>query len=249
MMRTTIFWTILLLLASILPSDGDDGRDTVVRVTCVGDSTTGQGYPELLQTMLGNDGWAVRNAGVGAATVIEGTLRPYRTTREYADAMDSRPDYVIVMLGTNDANPAWWNDDDRANGVEGGDVRDEFRSRYLRLIEDLRGLDSHPTIIIAIPLAVHPEGANSKWRESAAGRRDNLRNDVVPIIREVARRTGARLVDVPACMGESSARWCKGDGVHYNRRGYERLARIFRDELLRMEEEGRAAATPRAGVA
>lgn len=48
-------------------------NSAVIRVTCVGDSNTASIYPSLLQDLLGQ-GWAVVNAGKGAATIIDGTL-------------------------------------------------------------------------------------------------------------------------------------------------------------------------------
>ena len=49
------------------------------RVVCVGDSITAGPYPEMLQNELGK-GWVTVNCGQGAATVIEGTLRPYQNS-------------------------------------------------------------------------------------------------------------------------------------------------------------------------
>src|SRR5256885_2347791 len=80
------------------------------RVACVGDSITfGAGlrdresnnYPARLQHSLGSD-WEVRNFGVSSTTVLKRGNKPYVREKAYAQALEFKPDLVVIMLGTND---------------------------------------------------------------------------------------------------------------------------------------------------
>jgi len=199
-----------------------------IRVTCVGDSNTQRGYPRILQNLLGK-GWKMENCGIGAATLIEGTLRPYHKMKHYQTALASDPDYVIIMLGTNDASPRWWTDSRKTTFK--GDLLPEFKSRYLTLIDSLQALESKPQIILAIPLSVYPERAPKQHKESAQGRKKNLQNDIIPIIQEIAKEKGLPLVDLQAHMGNTPE--LSADGVHLTKEGYTKMCAAFRDELLK----------------
>ena len=82
-----------------------------VKIACVGNSITfgyalrnpmQDSYPSVLQRMLG-DGYDVRNYGVSARTMLRKGDRPYFREKAFRDALDFRPDIVIIKLGTNDS--------------------------------------------------------------------------------------------------------------------------------------------------
>ena len=76
-----------------------------IRVACVGDSITqGSGYPNKLQTLLGSN-FTVRNFGVSGSTVSLNSIKPYMKQTAFRKAEDFDPQIVVIMLGTNDANP------------------------------------------------------------------------------------------------------------------------------------------------
>ncbi len=76
-----------------------------IRVACVGDSITeGSGYPFQLHLMLGSN-YVVGNFGVSGSTVSLDSTKPYMNESKFKDALDFNPDIVVIMLGTNDANP------------------------------------------------------------------------------------------------------------------------------------------------
>ena len=90
------------------------------KVACVGDSITagylsscGLNYPNQLQAALGAQ-YAVTNYGVGGRTMLReahlpsGDRSSYWNTTEYAAALSSDSDIVILMLGTNDAMARRW---------------------------------------------------------------------------------------------------------------------------------------------
>jgi acyl-CoA thioesterase-1 len=76
-----------------------------IRVACVGDSITeGSGYPFQLHLMLGSN-YVVGNFGVSGSTVSLDSTKPYMNESKFKEALDFNPDIIVIMLGTNDANP------------------------------------------------------------------------------------------------------------------------------------------------
>jgi len=80
------------------------------RVACLGDSITWgarlddrarHSYPALLGALLG-DAYAVRNFGVGGATLLGAADKPYVAQSAFHDLLAWRPHTVVVVLGTND---------------------------------------------------------------------------------------------------------------------------------------------------
>ena len=86
-----------------------------IKVACVGNSiTAGAGiknrdkdsYPMMLGQMLGKE-YEVRNFGVSGRTMIQKS-NSYMKEKAYKQALDFRPDILIIKLGTNDTNPIFW---------------------------------------------------------------------------------------------------------------------------------------------
>jgi lysophospholipase L1-like esterase len=124
----------------------------VIRVTCVGDSITeGSGlspessYPSQLQTILGKD-WLIQNCGISGRTLLEKGDFPYRQDPAYQRALESKPHFVIIMLGTNDTKPHNWK------------FQQEFYPNYLSLVESFEKLSPQPTIFICRPCPIPGEG-------------------------------------------------------------------------------------------
>ena len=194
------------------------------RVTCVGDSITAGPYPKMLQDELGS-GWVTLNCGRGGATVIEGSYYPYHKQPEYQKALASEPDVVIIMLGTNDANPKWWDDPNRKTSFQ-GTPHDEFKTRYLALVDSFLKLPTQPRVILATPM---PVLGDKKPKE--AGRGERLVKEVIPIIEQIAKERNLELVDLQTAMKDQKAH--SKDGVHYRDPGYLAMAKYFRDALLK----------------
>ena len=188
-------------------------------VACVGDSNTQRGYPEILQETLG-DGWSAINCGIGAATILDGTLRPIHKTTQYQKALGSSADVVIIMLGTNDANPRWWDAKRKTDFL--GTAAEEFKARYLDLIHALQAMDSKPQLILAIPLPVFPNSAKPANRSNARGRQAKLRSEVIPLIREIADEQELPIVDIHRHLENDEK--LTVDGVHFNKTGYLKMS-------------------------
>ena len=147
----------------------------VIKVACVGDSITANfGYPETLQELLGKN-YLVGNYGLGGTTVNLDGETPYMYEPIFGEAKESKPDIVIIMLGTNDAHP----DLHKYNG--------SFVNYYITLVNAFQNLNSKPQIwIVKSPPIVNNETGLSP---------EFFRQNILPKIEEVAQRTGLPLID------------------------------------------------------
>ena len=125
----------ILALLLLLPLMGMAQK----KVACVGNSVTyGYGhknpqetsYPAQLQKLLG-DGYEVRNFGHSGATLLSKGHRPYVNLPEYAEALEWKPDIIVIHLGLNDTDPRNW-----------PNYRDEFFTDYTTIIDSF--LKVHP---------------------------------------------------------------------------------------------------------
>lgn len=182
--------------------------DHPVRVICVGDSITmgvgvidpaTQSYPAQLQRLLG-DRWHVENFGVGGRTLLR-----QQDPLDIGPALQSHPDVVVIMLGTNDSRPATW----ERHGAE-------FIGDYTGIIASFRALDSHPRIWICAPVPMFP----GQW-----GLSENLlTRKTIPAIRQVAQQTSVPLIDLHAPL--LAYRSDFPDQVHPNVEGAARIAEV-----------------------
>ena len=189
-----------------------------IRIACIGDSITeGRGgmnsYPAQLQKILGSK-YLVGNFGRTSASVLPGPLQ-YSKLPECQDAIDFRPDKVLIMLGTNDSP-----------GLNWSERRDHFRSAYRALITGFRGLKSNPDIVVMIPPPMFFD--ESDWRPR------NLVDEVIPI--ELA------LASVEGCLVFNSYDQFKGkvesfpDRLHPNNLGFQVLARAVAKEIFQVND-------------
>jgi lysophospholipase L1-like esterase len=174
-----------------------------VKVACVGDSITAGGgaqpgfsYPEQLGRLLGKD-WEVLNCGNSGSTLLSEGNKPYIRQKEYADALASRPDLVIIMLGTNDTKPVNW---EKKRG---------FKKDYQSLIQSFRALESKPRIYICRPVPVF---ANGNF-----GINEHNLEKVLDLVDEIAREENTGLIDMHKALEKQDALF--PDHVHPNNDG------------------------------
>lgn len=197
------------------------------RVACVGDSITSEGYTDLLQQSLGS-GYDVMNFGHpgrtaqrnGATCKLTGPNAgpsSYWDAPEYQNALSSRPDVVVVMLGTNDFRSC------NSNGT------DPFKRDLEGLISSFKALDSRPRLVSVIPPPLRVSSA-TWWDHITVYFRDALFNDTIQaLIEEVA-----AAVQVDAVANAFAAFQARGadmeslykDGVHPNNDGSRLLAEV-----------------------
>lgn len=201
-------------------------RKDAVRVACIGNSITDgcgidmsstYGYPARLQQMLG-DGYNVRNYGVSARTLLSKGDWPYVNEPEWTYAKDFRPDIVVLKLGTNDSKPHNW--------VHG----DEFEADLRHMISQLKALDTKPEICLALPMKV--------WENSAGINDSIITNCIIPIIRRVAKKEKAHIIDLHTPF-EGDRALIQADGIHPNREGAAKMAGIIAGEIKKLEKDGK----------
>jgi len=189
-------WLLSLLLCSIqvfefpahssLPFGGGLGRGAV-KVACVGNSVTyGYGlqdrehdsYPVRLQQMLG-EGYEVQNFGHSGATLLYKGHRPYIGLPEFHQALDFKPDWVVIHLGLNDTDPRNW-----------PDWKEEFIPNYRALIDSFRLVNPEARILVCKMTPIfdrHPR--------FQSGTRD-WHKQIQHAIEQVAQGAGAQLIDL-----------------------------------------------------
>lgn len=214
----------------------------VTRISCVGDSITygaqapeGADYPNQLQQMLG-PAYTVGNFGKPGATLMEPKMVPdgkywYITTDEYKAAKQSKPDIVVMMLGTNDALEVL----QYPGGLQWNESRSEaFTTAYKSLVDEFTSLDSHPTVFLMFPptlLGYHSESLNYKLKELATQvAAAKFLSTIDPMTAFLATCPNT----CPHCPGKLEERkcaWVHTDSVHPNAEGYKRIAMFVRDAI------------------
>jgi acyl-CoA thioesterase-1 len=174
----------------------------LIRVACIGDSITqGSGYPSKLHELLGSD-YAVANFGVCGSTVSTGSIKPYIDQAEFQQAIDYHPDIIVIMLGTNDANP-----DIAQNETS-------FETDYSQIITAFEQLEGRQLIWIAKSPPIFAD--NSSYNNTY------LEKTVLPHIDNVANQTNLPTIDLYNAFGNQSDYFM--DGVHPNNDGATLIA-------------------------
>ncbi|MBR1457693.1 MAG: hypothetical protein IJ594_11120 [Oscillospiraceae bacterium] len=183
------------------------------RVACVGDSITygcllpGQpwnSYPRQLGRLLGS-GYCVGNFGYSNRTALKSANHPYTAEKLYRWSLDYQPDYVLLMLGSNDTKTENWDAAGYARDL--GD-----------LIESYRGLESRPRVWLLLPPPAFPFRGKVLWDI----RSEVLEQEVIPICRQVAAEKGITLIDTHTPF--EGRRELFTDGLHPGARGGKLLA-------------------------
>ncbi|MGI6264334.1 MAG: GDSL-type esterase/lipase family protein [Acutalibacteraceae bacterium] len=191
--------------------------ESPVRIACVGDSITwGAGasdratysYPAQLQKRMGS-GYDVRNFGLGDRSMLSKAQFPYIKTDEYTQSKNFAPDYVIIMLGTNDSKPVNWAH------------KAEFESDMRAMIQSYRNLDSHPVVIVATTPTV---GSSNAGITDAV-----VTGEIVPIQKRVAADMGCPVIDINALTRHRPTIYI--EGIHPDNAGYALLTQMFYDGL------------------
>lgn len=176
-----------------------------VRIACIGNSITfGSGignrfqdsYPGILSQWLGA-GYDVRNFGLGGRVMLNKGDRPYMHEPAFREVQAFEPDIVTIKLGTNDSKPHNWR------------YGKEFKADLNEMLDLLQALPSHPRIYLCLP--VPAVSARFGIRDSI------IVNDIIPIIRSVAKKRRLTVVDLYEAMKPYPA--CYTDGIHPNEEG------------------------------
>ena len=114
------------------------------------------------------------NYGVGGTTALNVSDYPYTTCTSYQKLMSSKPDYVVLMLGTNDSKVHNWNEDNYAVDLE-------------QMIRSIMKLNVDPgKIHVMIPPPLYKDGAIEMQQK--------VFNDVFPqLIPKIVEKIGSGL--------------------------------------------------------
>lgn len=207
---------VVLVFFVLFNSGFFGGKDERIRVSCVGDSLTyGSGvlktrdtdaYPAQLQIKMGTD-HLVSNFGLRNATASASGDLPYVESEEYQQSLKSKPDIVVLMLGTNDTKTYNWNASDYEAGLK-------------ELVESYQQLDTKPTVyLMRSPYCYSLDGSDvAEYDIQPAVVADELGG----IVDKVAAETGVEVIDLYQLTEGQDELYT--DGIHFNAKGYELIA-------------------------
>ncbi len=196
--------TIIVLSTVIVfvQTVGNQVQARTIRVACVGDSITeGSGYTTKLCELLGEN-YSVGNFGEDGSTVTLASDKPYMEQDEFQEALNFRPDIIVVMLGTNDARPDFQQ------------YNENFDEDYIRLLSYFQELKNKPQIWVV----KSPPIQNNSLEISAPF----FNKNVIPQIEHVADDLDLPTIDVYGAFGNRSDYFW--DGVHPNSNGAALIA-------------------------
>ena len=197
-------------------SGGAVSAEETVKIACIGDSITAGSqasssayyYPNQLQELLGS-GYEVKNYGVSGRTMLSKGDNPYINEPQYTQSQEWQPDYVILMLGTNDSKPQNWA------------YKDEFEADMKGIITTYQELASEPTVIVATSPTV---GATNIGISEEV-----VTGEIVPLQKKVAEEMGCPVIDINALTKGAPQNYA--DGIHPNDAGYTAMAKMFYNGL------------------
>ena len=186
-------------------------------VACVGDSNT-KGpelsdplydcYPSQLEGLLRqfDPHWETRNFGVIGTTVLRQGDLPYIDTTEYAEALSSKPDVVILCFGMGESRLP-----------NRGLIEGFFISDYISLIDTFAALPSKPEIWLCYPLKVF-----NVWYRSND---ELIRDQIIPLITQIASEKELPIIDFYTAF-EDSRDLYQSNGIHPNPSGTKLMAEM-----------------------
>jgi acyl-CoA thioesterase-1 len=182
-----------------------------IRVACVGDSLTqSTRYPSDLWELLGTS-YSVHNFGVGSTTVSISSETPYMNTSAFQRALEFQPNIVVMMLGTNDAQPSLFS------------YNTSFVGDYVKLIGAFQALASKPRIWVVLPPPIFSN-------QSEIISSEYFRRTVIPSIEQAASETGVPIIDVYSSLVGYSNYF--PDGVHPNRAAAKLIAEKIYKKII-----------------
>jgi lysophospholipase L1-like esterase len=178
-----------------------------IRVVCAGDSLTqSTEYPYDLWNLLGTQTYSLRNYGAGSTTVLLTSETPYMNTTVFQDALQFEPNIVIIMLGTNDAQPSLI------------PYNATFVEDYVTLIQAFQSLPTDPEIWIVLPPPIAGDDGGKMDPEY-------FQSSIIFDIKQAANITGSPTIDVNSVMqGHYPEYYKEDDVVHINSEGSKVIA-------------------------
>jgi acyl-CoA thioesterase I len=194
---------------------GESNKDSslqTIRIACVGDSLTELTiYPDELRRLLNSSQYEIGNFGACGTTVSLDSELPYVHTSAFEYALEFEPNIVIIMLGTNDAQP----------NLEL--YNSSFMNDYKKIITSFQDLASKPKIWIVLPPPIFDD-------QMGAIDLDYFQRTLIPCIKEVANQTNLPIIDVYSALADFSDYF--PDGVHPNDAGAKLIANTIYNAIF-----------------
>lgn len=239
-----------LVLSSLLLCSGcskssdkkteNNDSSKVIRIACVGDSLTegigakgwqdgdfGGAYPQQLQLILGEN-YEVGNFGKGSSYVYNKSGRDktlwYPNTVAYSKSKKFEADYVIIMLGTNDARVMT----SQADAYE-------YKLKLCEIVEHYLDMPSKPTVIISSGLTMKRYDQKKNATESNWNERDPLYlNYILPMQQEVAQEHNCQFIDLYHGLYDDfmDINNLASDHLHPNSSGYRIMAEYIAKNIV-----------------
>ena len=214
--RLFLAFSLCALISSAVAAEGE----ARACVACIGDSITfgygdenGKGYPVRLQAALGAS-WEVKNFGIPGTTLSPRGDKPYVDQVAWQEAREYKPQFVVIMLGTNDSK--------NANVGNADGLKDDL----VTMVKELQALDSQPKVVICQPCFVADPGA---YEINEA----HLASDILPAVEAAAKELNLPLLDLHAMTRDVAAKDAGFfvDKVHPNPDGHTLIAAAVQQAL------------------
>ncbi len=191
----------------------------VTKVACVGDSiTAGAGvkdpakrYPTQLGVLLGKD-YEVKNFGVSGSTMLDDGDKPYKKQKAFEQAIEWKPDIVVIKLGTNDSKPQNWA------------KKDGFAASTKSLVEAFQKANPKVKVYLCTPAPVIGSG-NFGIREEI------VKPEIIPLVRQIAGEMKLEVIDIYGALAGKDT--LLPDRVHPNDEGAAVIAKTVYDVLAK----------------
>ena len=212
---------VVLVFFVLFNSGFFGGNDERIRVSCVGDSLTyGSGviktrevdsYPAKLQKKLGTS-HLVSNFGLRNATASADGDLPYIDSAQYKKSLESEPNIVLLMLGTNDSKTYNWNAKSYEEGIKS-------------LVQTYKNLDTNPTVYLMIsPYCFSLDGSDiAEYQVQPKVVAGKIRD----IVEKVAAEEGVEVIDLYSVTVGKEEHY--RDGIHFDAEGYKIIADYIYD--------------------
>ncbi len=186
------------------------------KIACIGDSLTygstllnrkKECYPARLQKLLG-EGYDVVNLGLVGHTVNSFCTKFWGQPAMLRSLAEYEPDYILLLLGTNDARLRNWMDES------------VFRNEYVKLLQYLKNLSSSPTIIAMTP--------PSTFRDTKKYELDfniDVLEKIVEIQRSLLKENDINFIDLYS-MTKDKEHLFASDKLHLNSKGAKFVAYV-----------------------
>lgn len=189
-----------------------------MQIVCLGDSITSgfrlpdpkkSSFPSQLEGMSGNR-WNIINAGVPGATAIKKGDIPIWTQGAFVEVMETAPEVVIFMLGTNDTKDNNWQ------------YRDTFVSDYTEIVQRLKRLPSDPKIfVLSIPPVIG---------EITSGISEERASELTRDVKGIAEDNGVYYLDITTPLTGKPQLFL--DGLHPNEQGDGIIAKLLMNAII-----------------